>query len=395
MAWSPEIRLEMYSSRVSSATISLVSFGELRQDHLALPGLTSRNLADTQQRGSLDLPDFIIGMFLIQTCMANPNVQLPTTLPQGMYEQASGGRAPPNAPTSPLARQNTGPQSPVRPQYTGGTIQPQRTGQGSQLPAQNSPSRQGTMSSLPSGQAGSGFASSTMGSAFSQNRGNQQQQWDVTSEAKATSDRFFAQLDQQNRGTIEGDVAVPFMLQSQLDEGTLATIWDLSDIRHEGKLDRDMFAVAMHLINSKLAGKDMPASLPNSLVPPSLRQEFGGGQQEILDNGPSNATKDLFDLFADDPPPPAAQQAAPAAFGQAPSQSQPFSAGAFSAQPLQAQGTGQGIPSRQLSPAPTGNRFVPQSSFGLAATNTGAYLTQPGQAVLTSSSCGSITSTSF
>jgi epidermal growth factor receptor substrate 15 len=325
--------------------------------------LTSRNLADTQQRGSLDLPDFIIGMFLIQTCMANPNVQLPATLPPGMYEQASGGRAPPNIPSSPLARQNTGPQSPVRPQYTGGTIQPQRTGQGSQLQAQNTPPRQ--MSNLPSGQGGSGFTSSTMGSAFSQRGG---QQWDVTSDAKATSDKFFAQLDQRNRGTIEGDVAVPFMLQSQLDEGTLATIWDLSDIRHEGKLDRDMFAVAMHLINNKLAGKDLPASLPNSLVPPSLRQEFGGGQQEVLDNGPSNATKDLFDLFSDDPAPPAAQQATSSAFGQ--NQNQPFSAGGFSAQPLQAQGTGQGVPSRQLSPAPTGNRFVPQSSFGLAATNT-------------------------
>lgn len=181
--------------------------------------LIYRNLADTQQRGSLDLPDFIIGMFLIQTCMANPNVQLPATLPPGMYEQASGGRAPPNAPSSPLARQNTGPQSPVRPQYTGGTIQPQRTGQGQ---AQSSPARQGSMSSMPSGQVGSGFTPSNMGSAFSQRTG---QQWDVTSEAKATSDRFFAQLDQQNRGTIEGDVAVPFMLQSQLDEGTLATIW--------------------------------------------------------------------------------------------------------------------------------------------------------------------------
>lgn len=75
---------------------------------------------------------------------------------------------------------------------------------------------------MPSGQVGSGFSAGSMSSAFSQGRG---QQWDVTSEAKATSDRFFAQLDQQNRGVIEGDVAVPFMLQSQLDEGTLATIW--------------------------------------------------------------------------------------------------------------------------------------------------------------------------
>lgn len=50
-------------------------------------------------------------------------------------------------------------------------------------------------------------------------------QWDVTAEAKATSDQFFSQLDTQNKGVIEGDVAVPFMLQSQLDESTLATIW--------------------------------------------------------------------------------------------------------------------------------------------------------------------------
>jgi epidermal growth factor receptor substrate 15 len=62
-----------------------------------------------------------------------------------------------------------------------------------------------------------------MGSGFPQSRPTQP--WDVTPEAKATSDRFFAQLDPQNRGVIEGDVAVPFMLQSQLDEGTLATVW--------------------------------------------------------------------------------------------------------------------------------------------------------------------------
>lgn len=173
-----------------------------------------RNLADTQQRGSLDLPDFIIGMFLIQSCMANSKLQLPATLPAGIYEQASGGRAPPNAPSSPLARQNTGPQSPIRPQYTGGALQPQRTGQGAQIMPQATPPRQGSMNTGPA------FAGA---SAFGQSRPSQA--WDVTPEAKSTSDRFFAQLDQQNRGIIEGDVAVPFMLQSQLDEGTLATIW--------------------------------------------------------------------------------------------------------------------------------------------------------------------------
>ena len=216
-----------------------------------------RTLADTQTRGSLDLTDFIIGMYLIQSCMANSTLQLPPTLPPGTYEAASGGRSP----ASPIVRQNTGPASPIRPQYTGG-MQPQRTGQ-----------------------PGTPTRSSTLGN------------WDVTADAKATSDRFFAQLDPQNRGFIEGDVAVPFMLQSQLDEGTLASIWDLADIRKEGRLNNDEFAVAMHLINAKLAGRDPPATLPTSLVPPALRGEYSQQPQAQ----PSSTTKDLFDLFADEP----------------------------------------------------------------------------------------------
>jgi len=134
-------------------------------------------LADTQQRGSLDLTDFIIGMHLIQSCMANPLLALPATLPPGTYEQASGGRPAP---------------APLTPQRTGSSLRPQHTGP-------MSPQRTGTSRSAAA--------------------------WDVTPEAKAASDRFFGELDKSNRGVIDGDVAVPFMLQSQLDEGTLATIW--------------------------------------------------------------------------------------------------------------------------------------------------------------------------
>lgn len=46
---------------------------------------------------------------------------------------------------------------------------------------------------------------------------------------------------------------------------------DLADIRKEGKLSKDEFAVAMFLINNKLAGKDLPSSLSQSMIPPSLR----------------------------------------------------------------------------------------------------------------------------
>ena len=49
--------------------------------------------------------------------------------------------------------------------------------------------------------------------------------WDVTAEEKARFDQFYDSLDTQRRGFIEGDVAVPFMLQSKLSEDVLAQVW--------------------------------------------------------------------------------------------------------------------------------------------------------------------------
>lgn len=49
--------------------------------------------------------------------------------------------------------------------------------------------------------------------------------WDVTAAAKVASDGFFDTLDTQHLGYIEGDVAVPFMLQSNLPEDVLAQVW--------------------------------------------------------------------------------------------------------------------------------------------------------------------------
>jgi len=41
-------------------------------------------------------------------------------------------------------------------------------------------------------------------------------------------------------------------------------------------LDSDEFALAMHLINIKLDGNDMPEELPQHLVPPSKKPFHGG-----------------------------------------------------------------------------------------------------------------------
>lgn len=49
--------------------------------------------------------------------------------------------------------------------------------------------------------------------------------WDISTQEKATADSFFATLDTQKRGYIEGDVAVSFMVKSGLPEPVLAQIW--------------------------------------------------------------------------------------------------------------------------------------------------------------------------
>jgi hypothetical protein len=46
---------------------------------------------------------------------------------------------------------------------------------------------------------------------------------------------------------------------------------DLADLNIDGRITRDGFAVAFHLIQGKLSGKEIPSTLPASLMPPSMR----------------------------------------------------------------------------------------------------------------------------
>lgn len=79
-----------------------------------------------------------------------------------------------------------------------------------------------------------------------------------------------------------GNVAREEMMKSKLPNSVLRRIWALSDIDNDGQLDKDEFALAMFLLDHKLAGNDIPDVLPEKLVPPSKRmlfksQHFGGG----------------------------------------------------------------------------------------------------------------------
>jgi EH domain-containing protein 1 len=62
------------------------------------------------------------------------------------------------------------------------------------------------------------------------------------------------------------------MVKSKLPNSVLSKIWKLSDVDNDGFLDTEEFALAMHLINIKLDGHELPTELPSHLIPPSHRQ---------------------------------------------------------------------------------------------------------------------------
>lgn len=62
------------------------------------------------------------------------------------------------------------------------------------------------------------------------------------------------------------------LIKSKLPNSVLSKIWKLSDVDCDGFLDIEEFALAMHLINVKIDGNELPSILPEHLIPPSHKQ---------------------------------------------------------------------------------------------------------------------------
>lgn len=99
--------------------------------------------------------------------------------------------------------------------------------------------------------------------------GSLQVDW-VVEKDRFKFDSIFNQLNPVD-GKISGAAAKAEMVKSKLPNTVLGKIWKLSDIDKDGQLDMDEFALAMHLINVKLEGHEIPSELPDHLVPPSKK----------------------------------------------------------------------------------------------------------------------------
>ena len=200
--------------------------------------------------------------------------------PQGLQPQQTG------FPSNPQATGYNGPRPPMPPMPTGFAsglspgISPSQTGMG---PLQSQPTGipgQWGFVNAPAGglpniealqqrlmpQAGREGGYTTAGLS-----GSAKVPWAVTKDEKKIYDQLFDAWDGLKKGFVSGSVAIEIMGQSGLQQKDLEAIWTLSDPNNRGRLDRDEFAVAMHLIYRKLNGYPIPSRLPPELIPPSTR----------------------------------------------------------------------------------------------------------------------------
>ena len=294
------------------------------------------SLSDTQGRGLLDVTAFVIAMHLLASYKSGVMRGVPNTLPPGLYEAAA--RKPPT-------RMGSG-SRPSSSHPPAGAIPPHFTGFSSARP-QSPIARQQVSTPLSAQSTGDG--------------------WVVTPADKARFDQIFSTVDKTGRGYITGEEAVNFFGNARLPEEVLAQIWDLADIRSEGQLNKDEFAVAMYLVRQQRGTKDgrgnLPAVLPPHFVPPGMRKQQVPPPQPTapaFENAPitkpPSAADDLFglDAFTATPAAPTAQRQVPQSTGG--TDAGPFANPRSPMQPA------------MTSPAPgplsTFKPFIPSSSFG-------------------------------
>ncbi|KAM4629800.1 epidermal growth factor receptor substrate 15 isoform 4-T4 [Polymixia lowei] len=99
--------------------------------------------------------------------------------------------------------------------------------------------------------------------------------WVVSPADKAKYDELFSKTDGDMDGLVSGPEVRDIFLKTGLPSATLARIWELCDIGDIGKLTREQFALALHLINQKLTkGLDPPQALSAEMIPPSDRHSI-------------------------------------------------------------------------------------------------------------------------
>ncbi|XP_061559725.1 intersectin-2a isoform X2 [Phycodurus eques] len=106
--------------------------------------------------------------------------------------------------------------------------------------------------------------------------------WAVPQASRLKYRQQFNTLDKLMSGYLSGPQVRNALIASNLTQTQLATIWNLADVDKDGQLRADEFILAMHLVDMAKTGRPLPLTLPQDLIPPSLR---GGIKCSDLVNG--------------------------------------------------------------------------------------------------------------
>ncbi|XP_068698722.1 intersectin-1-like isoform X2 [Montipora foliosa] len=102
--------------------------------------------------------------------------------------------------------------------------------------------------------------------------------WVISSEDRTKHEATFQSLNPTS-GFLTGEQAKKYFLKSNLPPMVLGQIWNLADLDRDGKMTMQEFTIAVHLIQSKLKGIELPTTLPNSLKMTSMPSTFLVGQK--------------------------------------------------------------------------------------------------------------------
>jgi len=297
-------------------------------------------LVDLEKSGELDLNEFLIAMFIIMRLKDNTIREVPRAIPSNLWKSVAYNKNNPNLSTlsnsqqrynstasndnsfvssltSPVSLNRTGGNTlpinvtggnniplnitggsiPVN--MTGGSININKTGGsvnsvdktgGSMITSVNRnnmliPSNVGGYktntydNSLKSFNSQSILSNHSSNQSLNSNYGND---YAITPQEQEKYNQLFNKLDIMGNQYITGEQSMDFFLKSGLSTPDLAQIWELADMNKVGRLTREEFYIAMHLIRQKKSGMTLPTTLPACLIPPSLRQSsmsnIGGNQ---------------------------------------------------------------------------------------------------------------------
>ncbi|KAJ3069821.1 hypothetical protein HDU98_007134 [Podochytrium sp. JEL0797] len=261
------------------------------------------NLVDPQTSMQLNLAQFMLAMLIITQMKSGALQSVPPSIPpalltaiataaQSALSQAatpSSGPIPGSLNTSPPSKPFASIPAVVSPVRTGSIGIPSGV-----APPPAFDKRRSMMQKTPTGGSSGGF-------------GDSNEVWAIQPDEKALSDSHFENLDVGKKGFVSGQDSYAFFLKSQLDQATLAQIWDLANVSKSVGLSKDEFSVAMRLIKVAMTGEPLPSTLPANLIPPALRTGVASpAPLAAAAIAPQSAQQDLMglsDAFATSTPP--------------------------------------------------------------------------------------------